>query len=247
MIKNLKLDRESAVPLHLQIEQVLRRMLQQPEYRQGALLPTEVVLVEQLRVSRNTLRAALTRLESEGLLERMRKVGTRVARKKPHTSLSEWHSFTEEMRKQGIAVENFELTVSRERAGKVVGAGLDIDPMTDVWRLRRVRGWDSIPVTLAISWLHPSLELTGQEDFRQPLYQIVRHASDVTPAISREEISAITADAAIAHALGVGVGHSILLRKRVVLDAAERPIEYNLNYYRTDRYTLTLDMATSSH
>ena len=112
---NLTLDRTSAVPLHLQIERLLRRMLDEAEYRNGKVLPAEPVLADRLGVSRNTLRAAMTRLESEGLLERTPRVGTRVAPRRPHVSLAEWYSFSGEMHRQGIEVQDFELTVPTSR------------------------------------------------------------------------------------------------------------------------------------
>lgn len=240
----LKLDRSSPVPLHLQIEQALRRMVQRAEYRNGKLLPTEVSLAEQLQVSRNTLRAAMTRLEAEGLLKRTPKVGTRVERTKPHVSLSQWHSFTEEMRRQGITVENYELALSRAPAGKEVASALGLEATREVWQLRRLRGWAAVPAVLSLSWLHPALGLSGNEDFRLPLYEVIFQACGTTPAVSREEISAIQTDAALAASLAVGVGEPVLLRKRIILDGKGRPIEYNLNYYRTDRYSLTMDLES---
>ena len=242
----LKLDRSSPVPLHLQIEQALRRMVQRAEYRNGKLLPTEVSLAQQLHVSRNTLRAAMTRLEAEGLLKRTPRVGTRVERPKPHTSLSQWHSFTEEMRRQGITVENYEVALSRAAAGKIVASALGVEPTCEVWQLRRRRGWDGVPAVLALSWLHPALGLTGKEDFRLPLYEVIHRASGTTPAVSREEISAIKTNADMASALAMPVGDAVLLRKRIILDGKGRAIEYNLNYYRTDRYCLTMDMETAT-
>lgn len=236
------LDRKSDVPLHAQIEQALRRLIRQPGFRNGKTLPTEIELAGRLKVSRNTIRAAMARLESEGLLQRTPRVGTRVARGKPHTSLAQWHSFTGEMRSQGIEVVNFGLSVARVPADAEVAAALGIARGTRVWRLRRVRGWDGRPALLAVSWLHPSLGLTGREDFGRPLYEVVREVAGVAPARSREEIAAVAADAALARDLAVAPGHPLLLRRRTILDEAGRPLEHNLNYYRSDRHQLTLDL-----
>jgi GntR family transcriptional regulator len=244
MLKFMKLNRASSVPLHAQIEQALRRMLREPEFRGGQLLPPEVVLAARLRVSRNTLRAAMTRLESEGLLERTPKVGTRVARPKPHLSLTQWHSFTEEMRRQGIAVENFETKLSWVHTTAGAARALGLKPGSVAWQLRRVRGWDGVPTVLAISWLPPFLGITGTEDFSRPLYEVLHKTSRVSPAVSREEINATLAGTAVAEALHITPRDPVLLRSRIILDKQGRPIEYNLNYYRTDRYRLTLDLES---
>ena len=55
----LQLDPNSSKPLHQQAEDLLRRMIQQEEYRKGKLLPNEVELSKELNISRNTLRQAI--------------------------------------------------------------------------------------------------------------------------------------------------------------------------------------------
>ena len=55
----LELDHNSSTPLHQQAEEVLRKMIQQEDYRNGKLLPNEVDLSKQLNISRNTLRQKL--------------------------------------------------------------------------------------------------------------------------------------------------------------------------------------------
>ena len=55
---NLSINHNSAIPLHSQVEQILRELIQQPEYRSGKLFPKEVNLYKRLGVSRNTVRHA---------------------------------------------------------------------------------------------------------------------------------------------------------------------------------------------
>ena len=76
-----KIDHSSAVPLHAQVETLLRELIELPKYKNGGLLPKEVDLAKQLGISRNTLRQATNKLEYEGLLVRKKGVGTRVAEK----------------------------------------------------------------------------------------------------------------------------------------------------------------------
>lgn len=66
----LKINHQSPIPLHAQVEELLRKLIQQPEYQSGAFLPKEVDLSKLLGVSRNTIRQATNKLEYEGLLIR---------------------------------------------------------------------------------------------------------------------------------------------------------------------------------
>jgi GntR family transcriptional regulator len=239
----IHIDRRNAAPLHLQIERQLRALIRRQDYRNGKLLPDEVSLARDLGVSRNTLRAAVERLVREGLLVRTRRVGTRVARGGPlKTSLTDWHSFTEEMRRQGITVENLRVSARKQPAPAEVAQALGIETGTPALRLRRLRGWGGLPALLAESWLHPRLGLAEDMDFSRPLYETIARVARASPALSREELTAVATSAEQARELAVRKGTPLLLRRRTTLDRRGRPIEHNLNYYRPDRYTLTLDL-----
>jgi GntR family transcriptional regulator len=241
-----RLNRTKKKPLHQQAEEQLRELIAMPKYRKGALLPEEVGLAAQLGISRHTLRQAIGRLVSEGLLVRTAGVGTRVSNQPVHTNVSAWSSFTREMQRIGIEVENFEIHLSRVKPSKEVAERFGVDPETLVWRLFRVRGWNDQPVVVADSWLHPRLGLTGREDFSRPLYESLKHASGIQPARSSEEISVAPADEATAEKLAVEPGSPLLLRKRLVFDAQGEPIEFNFNSYRPEAYVLNLELEVKS-
>ena len=79
---DFKLNLESPIPLHAQIEDYLRKLIVQDDYKNGEkLLPKEVMLSKRLGVSRNTIRQAINKLVIEGHLERKKGVGTKVVKK----------------------------------------------------------------------------------------------------------------------------------------------------------------------
>lgn len=67
---NAQIDFSSKTPYHVQAEHILRQMINTEKYRSGAILPNEVELAQELKISRNTLRQAINRLVNEGLLLR---------------------------------------------------------------------------------------------------------------------------------------------------------------------------------
>src|SRR5688500_1856102 len=73
-----RLDQNSALPLHAQVQQFVRELAQQDEYQNGAFLPDEITLANRLGISRGTMRAGIAQLVHEGLLERKPGRGTRV-------------------------------------------------------------------------------------------------------------------------------------------------------------------------
>jgi ABC-type glycerol-3-phosphate transport system substrate-binding protein/DNA-binding transcriptional regulator YhcF (GntR family) len=73
------LDRHIAIPLHEQIKQVLSNRIKSGEYKLGARMPNEFALSEEFKVSRPTIRSALSELEKIGMVERKRPKGTFVS------------------------------------------------------------------------------------------------------------------------------------------------------------------------
>lgn len=236
------IDHSSILPLHYQVEDLLRKLIEQPEYQNGKLLPNEVDIAKKLGISRSTVRQATNKLVYEKLLIRKKGVGTKVANKNITTKLNKWTSFTHEMDEKGVKFRNYSLKISWEVADAELSKVFNIDKKTKILKLERVRGIASEPIVYFISYFHPRIGLTGDEDFSQPLYEMLESEHHTTAAISREGISAILADEELSEVLKVAVGDPILFRKRVVFDPGERPIEYNVGYYRADRFTYTIDI-----
>ncbi|MFW8567330.1 GntR family transcriptional regulator [Orrella sp. 11846] len=69
-------------PLYQQVAEQLIAEIQTRAI--GSILPTEVELSESLAVSRHTIRAAMSILTQQGLVERVRRMGTRVLRHTPN-------------------------------------------------------------------------------------------------------------------------------------------------------------------
>jgi GntR family transcriptional regulator len=232
-----KLDRSNGIPLHLQIERMLRKLISSPPYSSGALLPDELTLAEKLGVSRGTVRNSILHLVNQGLLVRRKGVGTRVVQ----SGLVAWASLTGEMRRKGIEIQSFLLEVSEKRASSKVAAALKIAEGTIVKCLEQVRGWDNRPVLQSVSWFHPRLKLTGSEDYRQPLYELLKQKTGITPVHALEEFRAISANAVLARRLRINKGGPLLLRIRTTVDPNELPIDYAEIHYQTGVISLTLD------
>lgn len=237
-----KIDRKSGLPLHVQIDALLRDLIRQPKYADGSLLPDEVSLARQLGVSRSTLRAGMQKLMFEGLVERRQGRGTRIAKPPLSSGLAQWHSLTGEMRALGVEVKNYALSVSMVDPDESVKNALQLRDNRKVLEIRRLRGWDDERVVLTISYLHPRLNFVGTENFDRPLYDAIADNSGIIPVRSQEDITACLADEELAAALDVVPGSALLLRKRTTLDSNDEPIEYNVNWYRSNILSLRMDL-----
>lgn len=237
----LSINHKSPIPLHIQAEELLRKLINDPQYRKGKMLPNEVELSKQLAISRTTLRQALNKLVYEGLLIRKKGIGTKVADMAVSSKSKNWLSFSQEMKARGIPIKNFELHISWVLPDEKIADFFGIRKDKKVLKLERLRGRPEGPFVYFVSYFHPRIGLTGEEDFKRPLYEILEKEHNVVAQLSREEISARAADKFIAGKLEMEAGSPVLFRKRFVYDQAERSIEYNLGYYRADSFVYTVE------
>lgn len=238
---NFSLDHKNHVPLHIQAEELLRKIIQSPQYAKGKLLPNEVELAKQLAISRTTLRLAINKLVYEGLLVRKKGVGTKVSNSVVSSKSVNWLSFSQEMAARKIPIKNFEFKLSWVSPDETVANFFEIRSNKKVLKMERLRGRPEGPFVYFVSYFHPRIGLTGKEQFQRPLYEILEKDYLVVATLSKEEITAKAADKFIAGKLDIDLGSPVLLRKRYVYDQGERPIEYNLGYYRADSFVYTVE------
>ena len=237
-----KIDHASPIPLHAQVETLLREMIELPEFKNGGMLPKEVDLAKKLGISRNTLRQATNKLEYEGLLIRRKGVGTKVAQNAVTTQLQQWHSFTQEMNEKGVKFKNFMLTSEWVEADAKIASFFEIKEQTPILKLSRLRGDDDGPFVFFESYFHPRIGLTGEENFSRPLYDILEEDFHVVPSFSNEKIKARLASLITAKRLKIKSGEPVLVRERFVLDPGQRPLEYNIGFYQAEKFTYSINI-----
>jgi len=237
------IDHKSPIPLHAQAEMLLRKMIAEEEYQNGKVFPNEVDLAKLLAISRSTLRQAINKLVFEGLMVRKKRTGTKVAKSVVSSKSNNWLSFSQEMKLRGITVKNFELNISWVLPDEAMVDFFEIKPDRKVLKMEKVRGNTDEPFVYFVSYFHPRVGLTGEEDFKMPLYEMLETQHSVFATLSKEEISATAADEFIAGKLKIPAGSPVLYRKRFVFDHGERPIEYNLGYYKANSFVYTVESS----
>lgn len=242
---NLKIDHSSKLPLHVQVEELIRDLIASPKFINGALLPKEVELANQLGISRSTIRQATNKLQNEGLLERKKGVGTTVAKKKIlSTGLDHWYSFTQEMKERGIEVQNLFIKIEMVPATEKIALFFKIEAGRQLLKLSKLKGTENDPIVYFESYFHPRIGLTKADDFSTPLYPMLEAKFGIKVVRSSENILAMLAGK-VATKLKVTPQSPILFRERFVYDPGDRPIEYNVGYYRSDKFIYSIDIKKS--
>lgn len=209
------------------------------ELSPGDLLPSERSLCDTYGVSRTTVRLALKELEQLGFIERRHGKGTFVSGvAQEAANLMTSYSFTEQMRELGrvpkTRILEFELTSSPRHIAEL----LRIEPGEKVYRMRRLRMADNVPMMIERTYLPASefLGLSIQDVSSKPLYDIIEKDFFESIRIAEEEFCASVARGEEADLLDISEGAAVLRLYRLTYNAKNTAIEYTRSVARADQF-----------
>jgi len=233
-----------AIPLYHQIYLALRDEILSGERSFGAAVPTEQELGAIHGVSRITARRALDELAQHGLVERKRRVGTRVAFKAPAAPIEEHiDQAVESLIAFGRGTQVRVIEFGEVAASASVAKRLGIGAGAPVVRALRIRLADDAPLGAIESFVPSEIgaAITREALTTQALLELIRAAGHAIGAGS-QIISAVPADPALAALLETEARAAIIRVDRVVRDEGGLPLLFTSARYRGDRYRLSLDL-----
>lgn len=239
---------DSPIARYHRIASLVRARIMSGAYEPGSRIGTENELAESFGVSRITVRQALGVLEEENLIVRLRARGTFVAEHVRPRAVVELTGYLDDLFLQAYAAETVVHDYVRQRATADVAHHLQVDPGDKVWRLRRVRVDNGLPKAWLINYI--PYEIGSRYDTaaleRGSFLQLIDTEPDTRPVWGHQRISADSADADTARALGVEPGAPVLVVERVIYSDDDRPVELLLQYYRSDRFRFRVHLYRPS-
>lgn len=218
-----------ALPLYIQISELLAREIAAGIWPDGARLPTEVELARSLGVAVGTLRKALADLEGRGLLERIQGSGTYVRARA----------------KTGAIYEFFHLEL-KDGAGLPTARILSLDRLphpdfaprfgdgssTEAWRIRRLRYLGDAPAAVEEIWFDvrhaPSLDAA---DIPESLHLFYREALGFWIARVEDRVSVSPCPDFAPHGLPFRAGDPLGRVERISWGNADTIEEYSRNWF----------------
>lgn len=234
------------IPLYYQLENVLREQITSGKFRPGAKLPTESELIEQFKVSRITVRQALSTLSDEGLIERRQGSGTFVAqrrtRKRKFEGAIHLNGSLDELIEMGLNTPVRVLEFNRLEADKHEAELLAVKIGAPVYRLKRLRIYENKPYSLIVSYFTAEIgeQLTEEELASGGILQKIETRLGVHLHEARQQIKAELADPYTADLLGIRVGSALLSVERTVFKDDGKPVEFVHTLYRSDIFGFTV-------
>ncbi|WP_058271161.1 GntR family transcriptional regulator [Olsenella massiliensis] len=225
-------------PLYDQLVDALRDKIEN-DMDPGDLLPSERELTELYGVSRTTVRLALAELVTLGLVTRRHGKGTFVSElANSSADLTNAYSFTEEMRRLGRVPKTEVLEFGLVAAPKHVSAHLGVKLGAKVFRMRRLRMADGVPLMIERSYLPAQefISLTRTDVETKPLYDIIEKDYQHKIRVAEEEFRASTARPDEAKYLRIAEGAPVLRLSRVTTNDRNVVVEYTHSAARADQF-----------
>ncbi len=240
------INHKSKLPLYHQIYETLRNEILHGEtWKPGDMIPPELELVERYGVSVITIRQALDKLNTEGLILRQRGRGTFVAHHKLEQSTVRIVNFTQDMNQRGLKPSSKIISSGLIPASMDIAEKLNIEAGTELARLQRLRLADNEPMSIETSHLihRYCLGVLSRHDYASTS---LRDALDRDYGIhntrAAQVIRAISASQEIAHLLSIPPRAPVLFIERVTYSQDDIPIEFLQIHYSGDRYALYNDL-----
>jgi GntR family transcriptional regulator len=227
-------------------EDVRRRLLE--DVRSGRLnpgerLPGERELALHYRVSRASVRAALSALQSSGVVRRVpgRGGGTFITAPKIERDLSKVVGVPAYLRQQGLTAGTRVLSTGMHVVDAATANAFGLASshyVFDIVRIRLADGWPfsleqaRFPADLLPGFLE--LPLGGS------LYELLEERYGLTPARAVEHIEVVAANPDEAGILGVDAGDALLSITRTAWAPDGQPFEYSHDLFRADRTRITV-------
>lgn len=234
----LKVD-DSLWPKHHRVFLVLRQEIEDGVYSAAESMQGEIGLAQRFNVSRITIRKAMDRLTTEGLVERHRGRGTfargRADRASPVTaSLS---GNIENLVALGLQTDVELINITYAVAPPHICAAMGQPEGTTMQRAIRLRSLDGKPFSHLTTWLPEDIgrSFTPDELREMPLLGLIERAGHRI-ASARQSISAKLAAPEVALLLQIEPGEALLSVHRLVLDDAGQVVEHMSGLYRPDTY-----------
>jgi GntR family transcriptional regulator len=235
--------KRAAIPLYVQIADLIRQRIGRGQWPAGTRLPTLEALVEELGVARVTVRQAMDIVSAEGLVTRRQGRGTFVAAPVPQRSWLRVETSLDALATMYAGTKPRLLNITEAIATAPLAPG-DGTPAPRYRFMRRVHSkTDDVPYALISIWLDARIFQRAPRRFRnETVIPLLEAMPEVEIAKARQTLTISSADVETAELLRVPL-NSPIAEVRRVFNAPDGTVIYLAEVsYRGDFIRLEMDL-----
>lgn len=240
-----RLNREVPIPLYYQLKSFLLDEIRNGYYKLGTSIPTECEIQEMFKISRSTVRQAISELVQEGWLSRQTSKGTFVTHPKENAAhIRSFEPFYQQVARTGMEARTELVDLKVIEAGEVISSYLNLDPKSKVISMFRRRFSNDTPMVTMQNFLPYSLcSFILSHDFeKESLYEVLSQQSESRTSVTKTIVSATRSTAEDAAQLGIKLGVPILSFNTITRTENGSIIDYAFSRYRGDMNKFEIDV-----
>lgn len=230
--------KKDPTPVYFKLQLKLKEEIESGVWQPGSKIPPERHLAEIYQVSVGTVRKAVLNLVNEGFLRRDQGRGTFVTGTTLRRESLRYYRFLKDLGGKEANVTIKFLGIAEVACQEPLNRHLKIRRGQKLYEVERLFCIGPKPVIHTLSYL-PQRMFPNLEDFPKSrfenitLYLALEESYGLPTIFNQELFGAYGADARVAQALGVPLGHPTLRIRMVAYTYKEKPYEYRIAHCLT--------------
>ncbi|MFK9094610.1 GntR family transcriptional regulator [Bacillus salipaludis] len=236
----MELDHKSPIPLHIQLKDIINNLIKEGSFHEK--IPSERELMDSYKVSRSTVREAVSHLVREGVLEKVHGKGTFISMKPIEEWLGNLSSTTDTIRKMGMKPDAKLIQHGKVKPPKEIIAATGFE---EAYYIKRIRYANDQPLAIEIQYYPVEIgERLAKYDIEKgTLYDLLEQKLHIKLAEAEQVITSSYLSKEDAELLGVKESLNVLNTERLLLDIDDNLIEYYIASFRADLYSFRINLS----
>lgn len=233
-----------ATPMYMQLKNIITKQINDEFYHDGQKLPSERELCETFKVSRMTVRQALSELENTGLIKKYQGKGTYVSKPKVEQELLTITPFRETLLAKGIMPSTKYIGYEEIANSYKLSTTLKVPMDEKIAKIEILGLGDDVPISYYISHFDIKSGLRMDHliheliEKKQPCttLDVYREFNDIEIGFIYQTFEATLSDRVSSRLLDIKNKSPILKVKSIICSKNDAPIESRSAIYRGDMY-----------
>ena len=236
----MELDPKSPIPLHIQLKDGIQELINEGFYKEK--IPSERELMDRYKVSRSTVREAVSHLVREGVLEKVHGKGTFISTKPIEEWLGNLTSTTDTIRKMGMKPDAKLIEHGRVIPSQEI---IDTTGFKEAYYIKRIRYADDQPLAIEIQYYPVEIgeQLAKYDIDKGTLFDILEQNLHIKLSEAKQIITSSFLSKEDAELLGLPENASVLNTERLLMDNDDQLIEYYIASFRADMYSFRINLS----
>lgn len=239
----MNIDKTSKVPLYYQLYELIVREIDSDIFNENDKLPSERELCEQFKISRSTVRQAMSELEKDGYIYKEQGKGIFVSLKSIEKDLFNFYSFTDDMKEIGKTPSSRVLDFKKIEVSEEIADKLKLDKNEKIYEFTRLRLADKQPMIIETTYLPAKRfsNLSMKELNETPMYDIFRKKYGVKFSNAKERFKPVLIRNHESEILEVSKKIPGMMIERYTYENS-KIIEYTISIARGDKFEYVINL-----